>query len=312
MVMATGFMRQLSMVYPGAEISVIVKKGLQDLLEFFPPTSHQFVFDKSQYKGVMGAKVFGKKIKSGEGFDLFFSLPNSFSAALMGYFTGAKKRTGYRNEGRGFLLTHAYPQREDLHRAQMYTALLEAFSGQKALATEVVLEHRFEKKEQVVVNINSEASSRRLTVGKAVELLDHLRSATAQKIILIGAPREKEFVDKVFSSLREHHGIENAAGATTLVQLARILAEARVMLSTDSGPAHLANALGTDTVVLFGAGKESLTAPFNAEGTSIIRLGELSCEPCQKNTCVRFETPQCLERLNTNRIIQTVKLHLPS
>jgi heptosyltransferase II len=82
------------------------------------------------------------------------------------------------------------------------------------------------------------------------------------------------------------------------------------MVSTDSGPAHLANALGTHTIVLFGAGKESNTAPYNKELRNIIRLGELSCEPCEKNVCVRYGIPQCLERLDTNRIIEAAKLHL--
>ena len=88
------------------------------------------------------------------------------------------------------------------------------------------------------------------------------------------------------------------------------MASAGVMLSTDSGPAHLANALGTHTVVLFGAGREENTAPFNKELRNIIRLGQLSCEPCEKNICVRYATPQCLERLNSERIVETVKLHL--
>jgi heptosyltransferase-2 len=72
----------------------------------------------------------------------------------------------------------------------------------------------------------------------------------------------------------------------------------------------LANALGTHTIVLFGAGKESNTAPYNKELRNIIRLGELSCEPCEKNVCVRYGIPQCLERLDSNRIIETAKLHL--
>ena len=92
--------------------------------------------------------------------------------------------------------------------------------------------------------------------------------------------------------------------------LAETLASGQLLLTTDSGPAHLANALGTHTVVLFGAGKESNTAPYNKDLRNIIRLGQLDCEPCEKNICVRYGTPQCLERLDTIQIIETVKLHL--
>jgi ADP-heptose:LPS heptosyltransferase len=112
------------------------------------------------------------------------------------------------------------------------------------------------------------------------------------------------------TQLKDQNNIENLAGKTSLCQLAEILASAQLMLTTDSGPAHLANALGTHTIVLFGAGRESNTAPYNKDLRNIIRLGQLSCEPCEKNICERYDTPQCLERLDSNRIIETVKLHL--
>jgi ADP-heptose:LPS heptosyltransferase len=161
-----------------------------------------------------------------------------------------------------------------------------------------------------VVNINSEAESRRLTVHKAVELINTLRASIEERIILVGAPKEKAFVDGVFHSLTNTADIENRAGATSLKELSGLLASARLMLSTDSGPAHLANALGTQTLVLFGAGNEKHTAPSRQDLLQVIRLGELSCEPCQKNVCIRFGTPQCLERLDTTLIVDNAKRQL--
>ena len=112
-------------------------------------------------------------------------------------------------------------------------------------------------------------------------------------------------MDQVASSALAPEKIVNIAGKTVLPELCRFLASARLMISTDSGPAHLANALGTETIVLFGAGNEVHTAPFNKDLCTVIRLGELSCEPCEKNTCVRFATPQCLERLSSLKIAET-------
>jgi ADP-heptose:LPS heptosyltransferase len=89
--------------------------------------------------------------------------------------------------------------------------------------------------------------------------------------------------------------------------LVTLLASAQVMLSTDSGPAHLANALGTHTVVLFGAGNENNTAPYNADNRTIVRLNKLSCEPCQKNVCVKYKIPQCLQQLDVDMIVSKVK-----
>jgi ADP-heptose:LPS heptosyltransferase len=310
MVMSVGFINQLSNFFPGAEVSVIAKKGIHELLSFFPATKHHFIFSKEEHKGVKGLVQFGIRIKQTENFDFFFCLPDSFSAAIMGAATGAGKRIGYKKVLRQILVTDSYSKPEGLHRVEEYVQLLELFKNKKANATDVSLHHSFQKKDHVVVNINSEASSRRLTTAKAIELLNLLRSSIDQKIILIGAPKEKEFVDSVLSQLIDSSNIENLAGKTSLYQLAEVLASAKVMLTTDSGPAHLANALGIHTVVLFGAGRESNTAPYNKNLRNIIRLGQLSCEPCEKNICVRYGIPQCLERLDNNRIIETVKLHL--
>jgi len=306
MVMSVAFLYELQRQYPGAAISVIAKKGIHELLPFFPPLHHQFIFSKKEYKGLAGLVKFGNKIKGTENFDLFFCLPDSFSSALMGYTTRAGKRIGFKKDLRNLLLTDTYKRPVGKHRVEQYLALLQLFTKQNLDTPQVTLQHNFRKKEHIVVNINSEASSRRLTGAKAVELIEALRKNVALPILLIGAPDEKAFVDHVYQNLAERTGIENLAGTTSLPSLVEILASARLLLTTDSGPAHLANALRTHAVVLFGAGNEINTAPYNNPYSSIIRLGKLSCEPCLKNTCVRYDVPQCLQQLSVEYIIQEV------
>jgi lipopolysaccharide heptosyltransferase II len=303
MVMSVAFIKQLPLFFPGAEVSVIAKKGIHELLPYFPPTKHQFIFSKDEYKGLGGLWKFGREISSIEKFDIFFCLPESFSSAFMGYVTGAKKRIGYKKELREILLTNTYNKPNNIHRVEEYVKQLELFAGQNALPINVQLHHSIPKQDHVVVNINSEASSRRLTVTKAIEIVNCLCQSIDHKIILIGGPKEKTFVEEVLNQLPDKNKIESIAGKTSLLQLTEVLASAKLMLTTDSGPAHLANALGTQTIVLFGAGNENNTAPYNKEKLKVIRLGKLSCEPCQKNSCVQFSTPQCLELLDTNIII---------
>ncbi|HEX2608863.1 MAG TPA: glycosyltransferase family 9 protein [Flavisolibacter sp.] len=310
MVMATGFMNQLSHFFPGAEISVIAKKGIDGLLPFFPAHRHAFIFSKEEYKGFSGLYRFGRSIRATESFDLFFCLPDSISSAFMGFASGARKRIGYKKELREVFLTHTYSKPKGQHRVMEYISQLERFTGKEAGPVTVRLQHTFPKKDHIIININSEASSRRLTVPKAVELISSLRKTTTRELVLIGAPKEREFVEGVIQLLPEQHHITSLAGKTSLPQLMEAIASAQLMLTTDSGPAHLGNALGTHTVVLFGAGNENNTAPFHKEDRSVIRLGKLSCEPCQKNTCIQFQTPQCLELLEPEAIIQQVLSNL--
>ena len=310
MVMSVGAMHQLPYFFPGAETSVIAKKGIHELLEFFPATKHQFIFSKDEHIGWKGLWQFGKNIKRTEKFDLFFSFPDSFSSAFIGYAAGAEKRAGYKKEGRNFLLTDAFNKKKGIHRVEEYIQLLQLYSGKERQETSVHLQHGFSKKDHLVININSEASSRRLTVAKAVEIITAVQTQ-AKEIVLVGSNKEKLFVDEVINHLEYKQGIESVAGQTNLKQLCEVLASAKLMLSTDSGPAHLANALGTQTVVLFGAGNENNTAPYNKEAVETIRLGKLSCEPCTKNICVQFGTPQCLELLETDKILSAMNQKLP-
>ncbi|RYF79878.1 MAG: hypothetical protein EON98_14110, partial [Chitinophagaceae bacterium] len=170
MVMSVGVLHQIPHFFPHAEVSVIAKKGIHELLDFFPPVRHRFVFSKDEHNGMKGVWKFGREIRRKEKFDLFVSLPDSFSSALMGYGTKAKKRIGYKKEGRDVFLTSAFAKAKGLHRVEEYIQLLEQFTERQSGKPVVALHHSFPKQDYIVVNINSEASSRRLTVAKAVEV----------------------------------------------------------------------------------------------------------------------------------------------
>jgi heptosyltransferase II len=302
MVMSTAFIKAVQQSYPSATIDVIVKKSLGDLVTFIPFVDHAYLFDKNEYNGLTGAYTFGKMIGKQKKYDLFFCLPDSFSSALMGYATGADQRIGYKNEMRGTFFTHRYPKTKNSHRVEAYVHLLAYFTGKQINSVQVELQHPVPKvQNRVIVNCNSEASSRKLPVIKAAAIIQQLQEQFRDREwILIGSPKEKEHVDAIISLLPKN-AVINKAGTTGLKELAELMASASLMISTDSGPAHLANALGVKTIVLFGAGNEKNTAPFNTSICTPVRHGLLPCEPCVKNTC-RFGEPKCLLELDIKKI----------
>jgi ADP-heptose:LPS heptosyltransferase len=163
-----------------------------------------------------------------------------------------------------------------------------------------------EKKDRVIININSEADSRRLPKEKAISIIAAVRQKINNEIILVGSNKETVFVDEVFNVLSDKKNISNLAGKTNLQELISLFGSSAAVLTTDSGPAHVANALGIPTVVLFGAGNEHNTAPYNKSNRTIIRLGQLTCEPCVNNQCKLYGVPQCLVRLDENMIASAV------
>ncbi len=307
MVMSTAFVKAVQLQYPTAAIDVIAKKGIDFLLDHFPPHQQRFIFNKEAYPGLQGAYKFGKQIQQQKKYDIFFCLPDSISSAVMALATGAAKRLGYKKELRTILLSNAYQKKKGLHRVEEYIDLLQQYLN-KIIATPAV-ELKItsgERKNAVIVNINSEAGSRRLPKEKAISIINALSKNIDQEIILVGSNKEKEFVDEVYHALENKNNITNCAGKTNLPELLTLLAGCKVMLTTDSGPAHVANALGTYTIVLFGAGNEHNTAPYNQDNRTVIRLGQLPCEPCVSNTCKVYGTPECLLRLDENIIVQKV------
>ena len=144
-------------------------------------------------------------------------------------------------------------------------------------------------------------------------------SSTCSPILLpkraftfIGSKKEAEFIGQIIEGAAHSDRIENFAGRTDLAGLANVLASATAVLTTDSGPAHLANGVGAPTIVLFGAGNEHNTAPYNKKDLHVIRYGKLDCEPCVKNTCELYGTPKCMQLIDEMEIIATLKTYIPN
>lgn len=306
LVMSTAFVRALRGAYPDAAIEVIVKKGIDPVVDYLPGIQKKWVFGKDEYKGLSGAWKFGRMV--GDSFlpDILFCIPDSFSSGVMGRATGAPLRFGYKNEFRSFLFTATATKNHSLHRVDQYLELLKLNGLSVPLDAAVFLQNRSEvNPNRIIVNVNSEAESRRLPVEKAARVVDLLRLQTNAELVMVGSPKEVPHVQAVFDRLKTKDNIVVMAGKTNLPQLIDLLGTAPVMLTTDSGPMHLANALGVHTVALEGASDEKNTAPYNAVKRTLIRSGLLPCEPCVKNVC-KFGVPKCLMNMQDELIVQAV------
>jgi heptosyltransferase-2 len=306
LVMSTAFVRALSQAMPEAAIDVIVKKGIDGVVDYIPGIRNKYVFDKQEYPGLKGAWDFGKMIGKRQTPDIMYCLPESFSSAVMAKATGAKKSLGYRKEMRSILLTATLAKNESLHRVDQYLELLKLQNILIPAAPAVFLQSRSVViPNRIIINVNSEAEARRLPVEKAIPVLNLLRASTDAELVLVGSPKEVPHVTAVYNGLENKEGIVTMAGKTNLTQLIDLLSTAAVMLTTDSGPMHLANALGVHTVALEGASDEKNTAPYNAGKRTLIRSGLLPCEPCVKNVC-KFGVPKCLMNMQDRVIVEAV------
>jgi heptosyltransferase-1 len=109
-------------------------------------------------------------------------------------------------------------------------------------------------------------------------------------VAITGSAADRELAASIIE--RSRAPVVNLAGRTSLAELAAVLRQARLAVTTDTGAMHLAAALGTPVVALFGPTAPWRTGPFG-EGHQVVRLG-LACSPCFKRRCPE---PRCLSDL---------------
>jgi len=97
----------------------------------------------------------------------------------------------------------------------------------------------------------------------------------------------------------------SVAGETTLRDLAALYKTASILLTTDSGPMHLAAAVGTPVVALFGPTSPERTGPYGS-GHVVIRAG-LACSPCFRKVC---DTLECMKSVSIDEVFQAVREQL--
>lgn len=301
MVMGTAFIAVLYKQYPQAIIHIILKQEIAETAELIPYPVIIHKFSKREHKGLAGLYKFGKSLRE-EKFDLLFCLPESISSTVMCWAINARQKVGFRYALNSLLFTKSFARPKNTHRVLEYVSLLESFTNQKFSNYKTALAIEANSEELVLINFNSEAISRRMPFEKAISILNDLSAQFPNtNFALIGSAKEAEYVENLVNYFPSGK-FTSLAGKTTIKSLAGIMKSARFMLSTDSGPSHLANSLGLPLLVLFGAGDENNTAPFNQKDLNILRLGQLPCEPCVKNTCI-YGLPKCLELLENKNIL---------
>jgi heptosyltransferase-1 len=142
----------------------------------------------------------------------------------------------------------------------------------------------------VVLHPGARWSSKLWPAAEWARLADWLSQDCVLQVILTGSPADRQLADQITALTRGR--VVNLAGRTTLDELAGIMKRASLAVTTDTGPMHLAAALGTRVVAIFGPTAPWRTGPFGA-GHEIVRLG-LSCSPCFKRRC---DQPRCLTDL---------------
>jgi ADP-heptose:LPS heptosyltransferase len=117
-------------------------------------------------------------------------------------------------------------------------------------------------------------------------------------VMLLGGPGEEAVAQKIADRVLSH--TVNLAGKISLAELQNALSICDLFITNDSGPMHIAAALGIPTVALFGSGQPLQFGPYTATGQHRVLQKPAVCRPCKR---CRFETPACLDGITPEEVV---------
>jgi len=159
---------------------------------------------------------------------------------------------------------------------------------------------------KIVIALNPGASHpvNRWSVERFAALADALVKGLSVKIIIIGGP-EDIVLAKAISSATSSRPLV-LCGNTTLLQLGAVLKRCNLLISGDTGPLHLATAVGTRVVALFGAADPARTGPVGT-GHRVIQANGVACRPCRRRVCTSSVDRECMEKISIQEVFDAVK-----
>jgi predicted lipopolysaccharide heptosyltransferase III len=158
-----------------------------------------------------------------------------------------------------------------------------------------------ESKPIIAIHPGSPVPLKRWLPERFAKLADILIERKMQ-VLFIGGPNERQLVGEIQSQMR--HKPANIAGRTNLQQLGAVLHNCHLFIGNDSGPMHLAAAVGARVIGLFGPSSPERFGPFGDNCTAIRRKSD--CSPCMKEKC-RVVEEGCIIEISVEDVLGVIK-----
>ena len=325
-VMSVPALRELRRVFPDASITLHTRSWADGLFRDASFIDELVTFDKHRWK--IKDVYDNSQFLRDDGYEIAILLPNSFESALTSFVTRIPRRFGYNKDVRGLLLTDpiAVPEWKNRRHEVFYYLHLIAEVERRMLGRETVsqsfpdtmIEVSDERrvaaraklteagldiaKQTVALGVGSTNSrAKRWPAENYAKLNDLLQIEADVNVILVGSEAEAEVAEAVSNAC--HRTPLNLSGKTDLAEAVAILSEIDLLISNDMGLAHIAPAVGTQTIVIFGPTNPETTRPYsiNAE---VIRK-EVECSPCMLRDCPIDH--RCMTRISVDEVFEAAR-----
>lgn len=264
-------------------------------------------------------------------YDLCISVCGDW-ASVFAFFAAPKRSVGYKDEAYPYFLTDPVAgkrYRERKHEVDYCMDLLKPLQIDASNGTAIprlhVCQSAQEQASSLLQEMGIDASDRiigvqvsssngvakRWPLGYWAALGDKLIEELSVKVILIGAAADKPLINRVKDGMKCQ--VVDFSGLTTIPILAAVLSRCSVVVSGDSGPLHIAGAVGTPVVGLYGPTDPHISGPYGQN--SIVLRQNIWCSPCydaSRTADCRFYNPICMKGITVRQVYDAVARQLES
>lgn len=326
-VMTVPALRELRRLLPGAQITLATRPWAKELFADVDFLDDLLIYDR---RGPWSAIKQTAEWRRGN-FDLAILFPNAFEAALIPALARVPFRIGYATDGRTRLLTNPLPVpewRSSRHEIFYYLNIVEELERElfdsvhmadcppdaslhisephQSEASGLLRAHGVREGRALVAlcpgSINSRA--KRWPAERYGALADSLIDELSAEVLLIGSPEEQDVSQEVRRQMRNKPIM--LTGETSLAQVAAVLSLVDLLVTNDTGPAHIASGLGRPTLVIFGPTNPLTTRPFSP-AAEILREPP-DCAPCMLRDCPIDH--RCMTAISPQDVLERARLLL--
>ncbi len=315
---AMPFLSALRKRFPDAYISWVVNKGLEPLFDGVSELNDTIVFDRYGWKDTIFSFIRNMRRKH---FDVVIDLQCLFRSGIFSFLSGAPVRIGLGDgrEGSRFFYTHIVDVPDTpMHSVERYmlcAGYLGAGTDKRDFLLRVTEEERArvrelfgigDEEEFVIVNPGGRWATKRWLPSGFASIIDYLERVYGIRSIIIGTEEEISIADEIISVSKIAKPLV-VSGKTSLRELIALISGASLMITNDTGPMHIADALGVPVIAIFGPTSPLKTGPYGVD--HVVIRADVECAPCFKKYCGDM---RCMKYISIEEVIREIEKKIPS
>ena len=316
-VLATPSAFALKRFLPNVTVDILVEDWVAPLLNDHPHVDNVIVLERG---GFMTRARVARELRAAN-YDVVYNLHGGTTATFLTRASGARHRVGFKSYQYAQLHNHQAPSplllwgQQKTHSVEQQLALL-GWTGvpvtdrprtQLGISTEaretvrkLLAKSGLNDRKIALIHPAAAFATKRWATENFARVAEFL-STRGFAPVAIAAPNERGLLEKLCS--------EAAVKITTLdlslPEVTALAAQSQLFVGNDSGIAHIAAAVGTPAVVIFGSSNLSHWRPWNSAPAEVV-FEEMPCQPCHGYFCEKFDQPECILRVPLTRVTAAI------